>query len=163
MPGSRQKIIYIIYKANFKETATHKVTQFPRNGHSQTIMEKAGQIASENVIGLNIGGQVYLTTRSTLNRCDQHSRLRESVFGTPSSRLFAPPRAATDAQGNFFFDRDGIVFRHILNYLRNEELLLPENFEEFDLLIKEAEFYGLEELKQRLKIALMKQLVGSDG
>ena len=108
------------------------------------------------MIGLNIGGHVYLTTRWTLDRSDQHSRLRESVFGTPQSRLFAPPQAPTDAQGNFFFDRDGTLFRHILNYLRHDRLFLPENFDEFDLLIVEAEFYGLKTLKLELQEAKSK-------
>ncbi|XP_031565550.1 BTB/POZ domain-containing protein KCTD21-like [Actinia tenebrosa] len=105
---------------------------------------------NEKPIGLNIGGHVYFTTRSTLNRCEEHSLLRESVLGTPPTRLFAPPRAATDARGNFFFDRDGVVFRHILNYLRTGKLLLPEDFGEFDLLFQEAQFYELSKLKEEI-------------
>lgn len=90
--------------------------------------------ASEDpIIGLNIGGQVYLTTQSTLNRSDLRSKLHGSLL----------QQRARDAQGNFFFDMDGVVFRHILNYLRTGELSLPENFEEFDLLMVEEEVFEL--------------------
>lgn len=44
---------------------------------------------------------------------------------------------------HYFIDRDGKTFRHILNFLRTNTLLVPDNFEELDLLYEEARFYDI--------------------
>ncbi|RWS27392.1 BTB/POZ domain-containing protein KCTD12-like protein, partial [Leptotrombidium deliense] len=46
--------------------------------------------------------------------------------------------------GRYFIDRDGNLFRFILDYLRNgKQLILPENFTERERLKSEADFYRL--------------------
>lgn len=45
---------------------------------------------------------------------------------------------------HYFIDRDGKMFRHILNFLRNKQLLLPDNFAYLDLLLREAIYFDLE-------------------
>ena len=54
--------------------------------------------------------------------------------------------SAQDSQGNFIIDRDGQVFRHILNFLRTSKLVLPEDYKEFAILSEEADFYQIKEL-----------------
>ena len=39
-----------------------------------------------------------------------------------------------DSKGKFFIDRDGVLFRYILDYLRNMKLVLPEAFQERERL-----------------------------
>ena len=34
-----------------------------------------------------------------------------------------------DSKGRIFIDRDGVLFRFILDYLRNGSLILPDNFQ----------------------------------
>lgn len=47
---------------------------------------------------------------------------------------------------HYFIDRDGKMFRHILNFLRTEKLSIPPGFEELDLLLEEARFYEINSL-----------------
>ena len=51
--------------------------------------------------------------------------------------------AGFSLQGKYFIDRDGVLFRYILDYLRNKKLVLPENFQETKRLAIEADFYEL--------------------
>lgn len=44
---------------------------------------------------------------------------------------------------HYFIDRDGKMFRHVLNFLRMSVLAVPENFDELDLLLEEARFFEL--------------------
>lgn len=44
---------------------------------------------------------------------------------------------------HYFIDRDGIMFRHILNFMRNSKLLISENFRDLDLLLEEARFFEI--------------------
>ena len=91
----------------------------------------------DGMIGLNVGGYIYTTSRSTL------TRYPDSMLGKMfSGRL----PSARDSQGNFIIDRDGKVFRHILNFLRKSELVLPEDYKEVAILIGEAYFYQINEL-----------------
>lgn len=56
-----------------------------------------------------------------------------------------------DSKGKVFIDRDGVLFRYILDYLRNQNIVLPENFHEKARLRAEAEFFGLEGLLRSLE------------
>ena len=44
----------------------------------------------------------------------------------------------TDEKGRIFIDANGEMFKYILDFLRRNELLLPDNFKQFDLLFAEA-------------------------
>jgi hypothetical protein len=58
---------------------------------------------------------------------------------------------AKDSKGKVFIDRDGVLFRYILDYLRNQNVVLPENFHEKARLRAEAEYFGLEGLLRSLE------------
>ncbi|XP_060089577.1 BTB/POZ domain-containing protein KCTD12 [Heteronotia binoei] len=102
--------------------------------------------AFPEIVELNVGGQVYVTRRGT-------------VLSAPGSllwRLFSQPDAASlarDAKGRFFLDRDGFLFRYVLDYLRDGELVLPERFPERARLRREAEYFQLPDLARRLAAA----------
>lgn len=53
-----------------------------------------------------------------------------------------------DSKGKYFVDRDGVLFRYVLDFLRNQRLILPENFHEKERLRTEAEFYNLSKMTE---------------
>ena len=47
---------------------------------------------------------------------------------------------------HYFIDRDGKMFRHVLNFLRTNSLAIPDHFEELELLYEEVRFYEIQPL-----------------
>lgn len=99
---------------------------------------------SSDVIVLNVGGQIYSTFRSTL------ARFSDSIF---AKMLEQEGLVFKDEQNNFFFDRDGCMFRYILNFLRTGKLALPNDFKDFQQLFQEADFFGLPQLREEVRKA----------
>lgn len=104
---------------------------------------------NSSIIELNVGGIHYTTTRKTLNSAatDPESRLvrlindlsvTDSAGHTSSSH-----NHPEDAKGRIFLDRDGVLFRYILDYLRDGTIVLPDGFRELDRLKQEASYFGL--------------------
>uniref|UniRef100_A0A8C3CPE9 BTB domain-containing protein n=1 Tax=Cairina moschata TaxID=8855 RepID=A0A8C3CPE9_CAIMO len=91
------------------------------------------------IVELNVGGQVYVTRRCTV------VSVRDSLLW----RMFSqqqPSELPRDSKGRFFLDRDGFLFRYILDYLRDLQLVLPEHFPERSRLQREAEYFQLPDL-----------------
>jgi len=114
----------------------------------------------ENIVKLNIGGQLFLTTRDTINN--------KGDFHMLASML---KHGSTKIDGYLFIDRNPTVFHWILNYLRGSKVL-PVHFlhddekvvnPEFLLLCEEAEFYALENLTIRLKHIISPSFKHSDN
>lgn len=85
-------------------------------------------------MALNVGGVVYETTRSNLTK----------VVGSRLEVLFSgryDPK--TDDQGQYFIDRDGSLFRHVLNYLRDDDLEVSGSDEKVAALQAEFEFFSI--------------------
>ncbi|XP_028654156.1 BTB/POZ domain-containing protein KCTD21-like [Erpetoichthys calabaricus] len=93
--------------------------------------------AFRDPISLNVGGQVYTTTLGTL------TKFQDSMLG---AMFKGELPLLKDDKGNYFIDRDGKIFRHILNYLRSSCLDLPIGFTEMPLLKREADFYQIRPL-----------------
>ncbi|XP_056145696.1 BTB/POZ domain-containing protein KCTD12.1 isoform X2 [Lampris incognitus] len=96
-----------------------------------------------DIIELNVGGQVYVTRHTTL------VAVPDSLLWTMFSKK-SPKDLARDSKGRFFLDRDGFLFRYILDYLRDLQLVLPDYFPEKSRLQREAEYFQLRELSKRL-------------
>ncbi|KAK7141579.1 hypothetical protein R3I93_015660 [Phoxinus phoxinus] len=99
------------------------------------------QSCSSDVIELNVGGQVYYTRHATLT----------SVPNSLLGKLFSTKKdisndLAQDIKGRYFIDRDGFLFRYVLDYLRDKNVVLPDYFPEKGRLKREAEFFQLPEL-----------------
>ncbi|KAI1883756.1 hypothetical protein AGOR_G00234820 [Albula goreensis] len=103
-----------------------------------------------DVVELNVGGQVYVTRLSTLVSVPD-TTLHAMFARRPSREL---PR---DSRGRFFIDRDGFLFRYVLDFLRDRQLVLPEHFPEKERLQREAEHFQLGELLRQLAPRVAKQ------
>jgi len=97
----------------------------------------------QRIVDLNVGGVLYTTSVETLTK-DEGSLLFLMFSGDPGNLL-------QDSKGRVFIDRDGVLFRYILDYLRSGQLLLPDNFQEFSRLKTEAEYFKLKAAVSQLE------------
>ncbi|KAI9554124.1 hypothetical protein GHT06_019396 [Daphnia sinensis] len=103
-----------------------------------------------SIVELNVGGVHYTTTLSTLTR-DPDSLLGQMFSGR--WRSGQQPVLMRDSKGKYFIDRDGVLFRYTLDFLRNQKLTLPENFHECERLKQEADYFQMAEMRTTLLAA----------
>lgn len=103
--------------------------------------ENSNRSSLQDPVSLNVGGEIYTTTLDTLTRC------QDSMLGAMFTGQIPVLR---DSRGNVFIDRDGKVFRYILNYLRSSALDLPDGFSELALLRREVDFFQIRPLLEEL-------------
>ena len=109
--------------------------------------EEKKRIASTHnfdlTITLNVGGQTFTTTTTTL------TNYPDTMLGAMFSGRHA---LIQDKNGTYFIDRDGTHFREILNFLRGSTASTQEMLEQrlssgaLEELKVEADFYGMTEL-----------------
>ncbi|KAK3605414.1 hypothetical protein CHS0354_007490 [Potamilus streckersoni] len=97
------------------------------------------------IVELNVGGVFYTTALSTLTK-EPESLLGQMFKGMGHVKIHK------DSKGKVFLDRDGVLFRYILDYLRNMKLVLPENFHEKERLRHEAEYFQIQGLVNALSV-----------
>jgi len=109
-------------------------------------------MSSDDIVDLNVGGVFYTTTVKTLTR-DADSLLAAMFSSTVNVVDGADATSRpTQHNGRSFIDRDGVLFRYVLDYLRNDgRLLLPEGFQERRRLLQEAEYFRLDGLISALR------------
>ncbi|KAK2106717.1 BTB/POZ domain-containing protein kctd12 [Saguinus oedipus] len=112
-------------------------------GDNGSLSSSAEPLLFPDIVQLNVRVRVYVT-RSCM------------VVLVPDSllwRMFTqqqPQELARDSKGHFFLDRDGFLFRYILDYVLDLQLVLPDYFPERSRLQREAEYFELPELLRRL-------------
>lgn len=109
--------------------------------------------SSSDVVELNVGGVLYTTALATLSR-EPGSQLAKQF--APDSGIELP----RDAKGRRFLDRDGVLFRYVLDFLRSGALVLPEAFRERERLRTEAAALGLTGLQEALDNAPSRPTAG---
>ncbi len=52
---------------------------------------------------------------------------------------------------HYFIDRDGKLFRYVLNFMRTGRLSLPLSFDDFDSLLEEAKYYEIDLMVKQIE------------
>ncbi|XP_041646407.1 uncharacterized protein LOC121511710 [Cheilinus undulatus] len=94
-------------------------------------------------VHIDVGGHMYTSSLSTLTKYPE-SRIGHLFDGTE-------PIVLDSLKQHYFIDRDGPMFRYILNFLRTSKLLIPDDFKEYSLLYEEASFFQLAPLQAELE------------
>jgi len=90
-------------------------------------------------VRVNVGGEDFHTTFSTLLKCDHFQRL-------------LPTRVEKDLKVYIldeFIDRDPSLFRILLNFLRSDRIDVSDNNRK--MLLYEAQYFGIDKLVKRIR------------
>ncbi|KAG7280758.1 hypothetical protein CRUP_037688 [Coryphaenoides rupestris] len=71
-------------------------------------------------VHIDVGGHMYTSSLATLTKFPD-SRIGRLFDGTE-------PIVLDSLKQHYFIDRDGLMFRYVLNFLRTSKLLLPDDF-----------------------------------
>ncbi|XP_057307211.1 uncharacterized protein LOC130645287 isoform X1 [Hydractinia symbiolongicarpus] len=164
----RTDVIPYYKKRGYKEVARSPITkmfasnELARDDIEIIIFEKRKAmcksdkvIVKSDIVKLNVGGEEYVTTISTL------TKYQDSMLGA----MFLHDIPTTkDEHGRYFIDRDKHTFKYILQFLRCGKLVLPTDFKSMDLLKVEADFYqikplvgAIQEYEQKLKKEMLEK------
>ncbi|KAK7133284.1 hypothetical protein R3I94_015228 [Phoxinus phoxinus] len=102
------------------------------------------QLTKSNApVHIDVGGHMYTSSLSTLTKYPE-SRIGRLFDGTE-------PIVLDSLKQHYFIDRDGHMFRYILNFLRTSKLLIPDEFKDYSLLYEEARYFQLQPLQAELE------------
>ncbi|TKR57568.1 hypothetical protein L596_030813 [Steinernema carpocapsae] len=109
--------------------------------HSTPGTSGGGLYEQQKIVNLNVGGQRFSTSKQTL------TSVSDTFF---TSLLSGRIPLVKDETGAIFIDRDPLLFRLILNYLRTKQVDLSGV--SLQALTHEAQFYGISPLVKRLTL-----------
>jgi len=91
-------------------------------------------------VEVDVGGVRYFTTFATLCSCEGMLR---SMFSSRHTVVWEP-------DGSVFIDRNGLLFAHVLEFLRNGSRWRPPAEVDRQALCNEADFFALQPMVERL-------------
>ncbi|GCB80677.1 hypothetical protein scyTo_0016317, partial [Scyliorhinus torazame] len=103
---------------------------------NQGIPTPAQLTKSNAPVHIDVGGHMYTSSLATLTKFSD-SRIGRLFDGTE-------PIVLDSLKQHYFIDRDGQMFRYILNFLRTSRLLIPDDFKDYSLLYEEAKYFHLQ-------------------
>lgn len=112
-----------------------------RSDEPDAVEEDGG----DSVIGLDVGGQLFYTHKSTLTAGSTYFAAR---FGGSFSAGVC--RKDDNGRNVYFVDADGKLFEHILAFLRRAVPSWPDEPVLVERLVAEAEYFGMENMRDKL-------------
>ncbi|XP_054451994.1 uncharacterized protein LOC129088788 [Anoplopoma fimbria] len=126
-------------------SSQQQVSGSPVSPLSSAGIPTPAQLTKTNApVHIDVGGHMYTSSLATLTKYPE-SRIGRLFEGTE-------PIVLDSLKQHYFIDRDGPMFRYILNFLRTSKLLIPDDFKEYSLLYEEASFFQLTSLQAELEL-----------
>lgn len=91
---------------------------------------------ASSLVKLNVGGVIYTTTASTLNK---HEGFLQTLVSGAIGTI-------KDETGAIFIDRNGELFHYVLEFLRSSHLWIEPTDPRWNAFVVEAGFYQIKEL-----------------
>ncbi|XP_069587337.1 BTB/POZ domain-containing protein KCTD1 isoform X1 [Ranitomeya imitator] len=111
--------------------------------NNQGIPTPAQLTKSNAPVHIDVGGHMYTSSLATLTKYPE-SRIGRLFDGTE-------PIVLDSLKQHYFIDRDGQMFRYILNFLRTSKLLISDDFKDYTLLYEEAKYFQLQPMLLELE------------
>ncbi|XP_029447028.1 BTB/POZ domain-containing protein KCTD1 isoform X2 [Rhinatrema bivittatum] len=120
------------------------ITRSPASPLNNQGIPTPAQLTKSNApVHIDVGGHMYTSSLATLTKYHD-SRIGRLFDGTE-------PIVLDSLKQHYFIDRDGQMFRYILNFLRTSKLLIPDDFKDYSLLYEEAKYFQLQPLLMELE------------
>ncbi|XP_034147350.1 BTB/POZ domain-containing protein KCTD1 isoform X1 [Esox lucius] len=120
------------------------ITRSPASPLSNQGIPTPAQLTKSNApVHIDVGGHMYTSSLATLTKYPE-SRIGRLFDGTE-------PIVLDSLKQHYFIDRDGHMFRYILNFLRTSKLLIPDDFKDYSLLYEEARYFQLQPMLSELE------------
>ncbi|KAK2816011.1 hypothetical protein Q5P01_026478 [Channa striata] len=130
--------------SNSSMSSQQLVSGSPVSGLGSTGIPTPAQLTKANApVHIDVGGHMYTSSLATLTKYPE-SRIGRLFVGTE-------PIVLDSLKQHYFIDRDGHMFRYVLNFLRTSKLLIPDDFKEYSLLYEEATFFQLAPMQAELE------------
>ncbi|EGC30843.1 hypothetical protein DICPUDRAFT_157365 [Dictyostelium purpureum] len=91
----------------------------------------------DEIINLNVGGRLFRTYLSTLQKSEFENSLLGTMFNPRNKHLLKP-----NEKSEYFFDRSPDLFEYIINYYRTNELDIPISIP-YKMFIKELDYFQM--------------------
>nr|XP_033789708.1 BTB/POZ domain-containing protein KCTD1 isoform X1 [Geotrypetes seraphini] len=120
------------------------ITRSPASPLNNQGIPTPAQLTKSNApVHIDVGGHMYTSSLATLTKYHE-SRIGRLFDGTE-------PIVLDSLKQHYFIDRDGQMFRYILNFLRTSKLLIPDDFKDYSLLYEEAKYFQLQPMLMELE------------
>ncbi|XP_064189874.1 BTB/POZ domain-containing protein KCTD1 isoform X3 [Anguilla rostrata] len=132
------------YTDNRANMSRPMITRSPVSPLSSQGIPTPAQLTKSNApVHIDVGGHMYTSSLATLTKYPE-SRIGRLFDGTE-------PIVLDSLKQHYFIDRDGHMFRYILNFLRTSKLLIPDDFKDYSLLYEEARYFQLQPMQAELE------------
>ncbi|KAG8442114.1 hypothetical protein GDO86_011057 [Hymenochirus boettgeri] len=120
------------------------ITRSPASPLNNQGIPTPAQLTKSNApVHIDVGGHMYTSSLATLTKYPD-SRIGRLFDGTE-------PIVLDSLKQHYFIDRDGQMFRYILNFLRTSKLLISDDFKDYSLLYEEAKYFQLQPMLMELE------------
>ncbi|MBN3278775.1 KCTD1 protein, partial [Polyodon spathula] len=142
--GTPSPAIVLPVQDNRANMSRPMITRSPASPLSNQGIPTSAQLTKSNApVHIDVGGHMYTSSLATLTKYPE-SRIGRLFDGTE-------PIVLDSLKQHYFIDRDGHMFRYILNFLRTSKLLIPDDFKDYSLLYEEARYFQLQPMLVELE------------